>query len=105
MTPAPTFEHGVLRMEGERDEREEAARLVLLRPQAEEMVDALLVRLDMAVEHRAMRRDPEAVRRVVDVEPDVRMLLARRHEPAHAVGEDLCAAARQRAEAGVLERA
>ena len=45
------------------------------------------------------------VRRVVHVEPDVRMLLAGRDELAHAVGEDLCAAARERPEAGRLELA
>ena len=78
---------------------------VLLVAEAEDVVDALLVRLDVAVEHRAVRRDPEPVRRVVDVEPDLRGLLARRDEPAHAVGEDLGAAARERPEARVLQLA
>ena len=48
---------------------------------------------------------PEPVRGVVHVEPDVRVLLAGRDEPADAVGEDLGAAPRQRAEAGRLELA
>ena len=78
---------------------------VLLVAQPEDVVDPLLVRLDVAVEHRAVRRDPEPVRGVVDVEPDLRALLAGRHEPAHAVGEDLGAAARERAQPGVLELA
>ena len=42
-----------------------------------------------------MRRDPEPVRGAMDVEPVVGVLLAGRHEPAHAVGEDLRAAAGQ----------
>ena len=97
--PAAPLEDGVLRVERERDEREEAAGLVLQVAQAEQVVDPLLVGLDVAVEHRAVRRDAEAVRRAVRLEPDVRMLLAGRDQPAHAVGEDLGAAAGQRAEA------
>ena len=91
---AAALEDRVLGMERERDEREEAARPVLLVAQPEEMLDPLLVGLDMAVEERAVRRHPEPVRGVVDVEPDVRVLLAGRDEPPHAVGEHLGAAAR-----------
>ena len=58
-------------MERERDEGEEAARPVLLLAEPDEVVHPLLVRLDVAVEHRAVRRDPELVRGVVDVEPDL----------------------------------
>src|SRR3954451_15774781 len=92
-------------MERERDESEKPTCAVLLFPQAEQMVDPLLVRLDVPVQHRAMRRDTEPVRRVVHVEPDVGMLLARGDEPPYALGEDLRAAPRQRPEPGVLELA
>ena len=102
--PAP-LEDRVLGMERERDEREEAAAAVLLVAQPEDVVDPLLVRLDVAVEHRAVRRDPEPVCGVVDVEPDLRALLAGRYEPAHAVGEDLGAASGKRAQPCVLELA
>ena len=71
--------------------------------QAQQVVDPLLVGLDVPVEHRAVRRDAEPVRGAVGVEPEVRVLLARRDQPAHAVGEDLGPAARERAEAGGLE--
>ena len=81
------------------------ASLVLLVAQPQQVVDALLVRLDVAVEHRALGRDPEPVRGVVDVEPLVGMLLARRDQRADAVGEDLGASARHRVEAGVPQRA
>ena len=69
------------------------------------MLDALLVGLDVPVEERAVRRHPQPVRGVVDVEPDVRVLLAGRDEPPHAVGEHLRAAARERAETGGLQLA
>ena len=85
--------------------REEAAGLVLLVAQAQQVVDPLLVGLDVPVEERAVRRDAQPVRGVVDVEPDVRVLLAGRDEPADAVGEDLGAAAGERAEAGRLQLA
>ena len=52
------------------------AGLVLQLPQPQQMVDPLLVRLDVSVEHRAMRRDAEPVRRAMRVEPKVGMLLA-----------------------------
>ena len=102
---AAPLEDGVLGVERERDEREEAAGLVLLVAQPQQVVDALLVGLDVAVEHRALRRDPQPVRGVVHVEPLVGVLLARRDERAHAVGEDLGAAAGHRVEAGVLQLA
>src|SRR6478609_2642001 len=102
---AAPLEDGVLGVEGERDEGEEATRLVLLVAQPQQVVDALLVGLDVAVEHGALGRDPELVRGVVDVEPLVGVLLAGRDEGAHAVGEDLSAAARHRVEAGVPQRA
>src|SRR4029453_14755385 len=53
------------------------------------VVAALLVCLDVAVEHRAVRRDSELVRGVVDVEPDVRVLLPGRDQPAHALPQPL----------------
>src|SRR5215831_945432 len=68
VAPAAPLEDGVLRVERERDEREEAARPVLLVAEAKDVVDALLVGLDVAVEHGAVRRDPELVRSVMDVE-------------------------------------
>ena len=102
---AAPLEDRVRGMEGERDEGEEAAGPVLLVAQAEQVLDPLLVGLDVAVEQRAVRRDPEPVRGVVHVEPHVRMLLARGDEPAHAVGEHLGAAAGERAEPGGLQLA
>ena len=100
---AAPLEDGVLGMEGERDEGQEAAGLVLQVAQAHEVVDALLVGLDVAVEHRAVGRHPEPVRAPWTCEPFVGGAPCPAHHAPHAVGEDLRAAARQRAEPGALE--
>ena len=60
------------------------------------MRDALLEHLDVSVEHRRIRLDPKFVRRTVRCEPLIRRRLIRAELPAHAVGEDLRAAARDR---------
>ena len=52
-----------------------------------------------------MCRDPHPVGGVVHVEPDLRGLLPGRDEPSHAIGEDLCTAARERPEPDRLELA
>ncbi len=62
-------EPGVGRVERERDEALEAAGLVLQLAQADEVVDALLGGLDVAVEHRAVGLEAEAVDRAGDLEP------------------------------------
>src|SRR5919204_4855820 len=102
--PAP-LEDRVLGVERERDEREEPAARVLLRAQPQQVVDPLLVRLDVAVQHRALGRDPEPVCGVVDVEPLVGVLLPGSDQAADAVGEDLGAAAGERPEPRVLQLA
>ena len=103
VTPAATLEDGVLGVEGERDEGQEAAGLVLQVAQAQQVVDPLLVRLHVAVEHRAVGRDAEPVGGAVGVEPEVGMLLARGNQTAHAVGEHLGTASGQGAEPGVAQ--
>jgi hypothetical protein len=50
------------RVEGQRDEGLEAACLVLQLAQLEQMVDAVLFGLDVAVEHRAVRLQAQLVR-------------------------------------------
>src|SRR5262245_64513758 len=58
------------------DEGQEPAGLVLLLPETEEMVDALLDRLDVAVEHGGVGPDPKRVRDAVDLAPASRIGLA-----------------------------
>ena len=101
--PAAPLEDGVLRVERERHEGQEPARLVLQLAQPHEVIDPLLVGLDVVVEHRAVRRQADRVRDPVRLDPDVGVLFARRDDLAHAVGEHLGAAARKRAEPDRLE--
>ena len=56
-------QRGMVGMEGQRDKGLEAARLVLHRAQLQQVVDAVLVVLDVAVEHRRVRAQPDLVRR------------------------------------------
>ena len=96
----------VLGVERERDEPRESAGLVLQVAQPDEVVHAVLDRLDVPVENRRVRADAEPVCRSMGVSIQMSgVLLAGRDEPAHAVGEDLRAAARERAEPGVTKLA
>ena len=62
-------ERSVLGVERERDEPREAARLVLQLAQAQQVVHAVLDRLDVAVEHRGVGADALAVALARDLEP------------------------------------
>ena len=90
----------VLRMEGQRHERLKAAGLILQLAETQQMVDAVVIVLDVAVEHRAVRAQSEFVRRAVDVEPfgGVRLVLA--DPTAHVRMKDLRPAARHAAQTG-----
>ena len=72
---------------------------------AQHVVDALLERLDVAVEHRHVRAHARAGAHPVDGEPAIAVALVVADLPAHALGEDLCAAAGQRVQAGVHQLA
>ena len=63
------------------------------------VIDAFLQRLDVPVEHRDVRADAEPVRDAVDGEVAIGIALVVADLPAHALGEDLGAAAGQRVEA------
>ncbi len=95
----------VVGMKRQRDERLEAARLVLQRPRAQHVIDALFVRLDVAVQHRHVRAHAEAMRRAVNAQIPIRIGLVVTDLPAHALREDLGAAAGQRVEARVHQLA
>ena len=93
----------VLGVVGERDEGVEAAGLVLQRAQAQQVVDLVLGPLDVAVEHGAVALDAHAVGDAVDLDPLAGVELAVADDLAHLGVEDLGAAARQRAQAGVAQ--
>ena len=90
-------------MERQRDERLEAARLVLQFAQPAEVIDAVARFLDVAVEHRGVGAQAEFVRLAVDAEPLGGVGLVFADFIADFGMENLRAAAGQTAEAGFLE--
>ena len=94
-------ELGVLGLIAPRDERGEAAGLVLQRAQPQQVLEALLVGLDRPVHHRRRRPQAGAMRVPHDVEPFVGRRLAVAVQPlADAVDENFGAAAGNAVEAG-----
>ena len=83
-------------MERQRDEGLEAVGLVLQLAQLEQVVDAVFVVLDVAVEHGGVRLEADLVRGARGVEPLVAVNLVIADDVADAVGKDLGAAAGQR---------
>ena len=90
-------------VEGERDEAEEALRLVLQLADPHEVVDALLVGLDRAVEHRDVRPDAVHVAEARDLEPPLAVDLVRADDVADPLREDLGPAAGAGVHPGVLQ--
>ena len=88
---------GAVWVERQGNERLEATGLVLKFSQSDEMVDAMLRRLDMAVEHGGVGLDAEPMGRAVDFEPGFGIGLGGADLLAHFGSEDLGAAAGQTA--------
>ena len=93
----------VVGMERQRDKRLEAAGFILQGAQLEQMVDAVLVVLDVAVEHGRVRLQADLVRELRGFEPLIAINLVIADDVAHAVGENLRAAAGERIHAGGLQ--
>ena len=93
----------LLGVERERDEAEEAARLVLQLADPHEVVDAVLDRLDAAVEHRDVRLDAVLVAELRELEPALARDLVAADDVADALLEDLGAAAGAGVHPGGLE--
>ena len=92
---------GVLGLIAPGDERREAAGLVLQVAQPHHVLDALLVGLHRPVHHRRRRAQAGVVRLAHDVEPLVgRRLAVAVQQLAHAIDEDLRAAAGNAVETG-----
>src|SRR4051794_22933287 len=70
---------------------------------AQHVIDALLRRLDVPVEHRHVGAHPEAVRETMDRQIAVGAALVVADLPADALGENLGAAAGQRIQPGLLQ--
>src|SRR5689334_17220993 len=94
---------GVVGLVRPRDERAEAVHLVLQLADAAHVLDPLLERLDVAPHHRGRGAHAEPVGGAHDLQPLVGGRLLRRDDLAHAVDQDLGAAAGERVEAGVAQ--
>ena len=73
-------------MKRKKHERLKAACLILQVTQGEQVVDALLDRLDVSVHHGRIRTDAERMRRAHTVQPLRTRCLFRADDRAHAVG-------------------
>ena len=91
----------VLRLIGQRDEADEAVRLVLQVAQLAQVIHAVGERLDVAVEHGAGAAPPQPMPGAMDVEIFLGGFLALGDRGADFLAEDLRAAAGERIEAGV----
>ena len=96
--PRQLHEGVVVGVKRQRNEGLKAARLVLQRAQAQHVVDPLLGRLDVAVEHGAVRAQPHLVGHPVNLQPLVGVALVVADLLPHAGREDLGAAAGERIE-------
>ena len=94
---------GVLGLKRPADERGEAAGFVLQLPQPLQVLDPLGQRFDVAEHHRRRAAAAQLVPHAVHVEPIVGQHLAARDCFAHAIDQNLAAAAGQAAEAGRLQ--
>ena len=95
-------EAGIFRVKRQRNEGHEAVRSVLHRAQLEQMIDALFVGLDVAVEHGGVRAQADLVRGARDFEPLLAADFVVANDFAHARIENFRAAAGQRIDAGIL---
>ena len=83
-------------MEGQWNERLESTGLVLQRTRTQHVIDALLHRLDVAIQHRDVGAQPEPMRDAMNVEIPLGAALVAADLLAHALGKDLRAATGQR---------
>ena len=90
-------------MKRQRDEGDEAVRLVLKGAELHQMVGAVLIVLDVAVEHGAVGAQAQLVRLAGGFQPLVAIDLVVADDAADALVEDLGAAAGQRIHAGVAQ--
>src|SRR5215831_17737410 len=84
----------VLRVEGQRNETIEPARLILQLPQPHKMIDAFLERFDVTIQHGRIRSDAHLVNSPRDLEPPCSGYLVTGNQRSRPLREDLGASAR-----------
>ena len=82
------------RIERQRNKALETARLVLLLAQTNHVIDAILERLDVPIEHRRIRFQTSGVNFAGKIEPPLGIALVRANHRACRLAENLSAAAR-----------
>src|ERR1039458_4893983 len=83
-------------MKGKWNKSLEAPGLILQGAQFEQVVDAVLVVFDMAVEHGGVRFQPDLVGKASGIEPLIAVNLVIANNVPHAIGKNFSAAAGQR---------
>jgi hypothetical protein len=96
------IESGVGRMKGQRDKGLKAPGVILHGAQAQHMVDAVLIVLDVPVQHGCVGTQPKLVGGARCLQPLVAVDLVVADDVAHAIGENLRPAPRQGIHAGLL---
>src|ERR1017187_5042869 len=85
----------VSRMKGERNKSLEAASLILQGTQFEQVIDAVSVVFDMAVEHGGVRFKPDLVGKASGIEPLIAVNLVIANNVPHPIGKNFSATAGQ----------
>ena len=89
-------ERRIRRMKFQRNERDEAVRVVLRFAQPHQMIDALFERFHVAEKHRGIRAQADFVRGARDLKPHLAADFVVADDAAHARMENFRAAAGQR---------
>ncbi len=96
-------EDGRLRLEGKWNKSGKSSRFILQFAELTQVIDPLLQRLDVAIEHGASAAATHLVPGAVDLEPFLRAFLAAAELVAHLRIENLRAAASERAQTGIAQ--
>ncbi len=97
------LERRIVGMEGQRDEGDEAAGFILQGAQLDQVIDAVRVVLNVAVEHGAIGAQAELVRGARGFDPIVAIDLVIANDASDGWREDFGAAAGQRIHAGIAQ--
>ena len=100
---ADVLERRVVGMKRQRNEGDEAARLVLQLAQLHQVIGAVLFVFDVPVEHGAVGAKPQPVRRARGFQPLRAVDFVVADDAPHALVKDFRAAAGQRIHAGVAQ--
>ena len=90
-------------MKHQRDKGPEAACLILLGSEAQQVLDAFHRCLDVAVKESGVRSDPQTMSRCMDGKPCIRVNLGREEFSPHSFGKNFSSAAWKRVKARLAQ--